>query len=65
MRLLEYRVAMGEQGPRLPEPKAELTEEPLALAHPEIDLELALEVSGEGLAVPEGSRETHILGTPS
>jgi hypothetical protein len=56
---------MGEQGPRLPEPKAELTEEPLALAHPEIDLELALEVSGEGLAVPEGSRETHILGTPS
>ena len=62
---LKSWVAVGEHRTRLSQPEPELSEEALALAHPQIDLELAFEVGGESLAIPEGPRESNIFGSLS
>lgn len=59
---LKCGVAVREQRARLPQSEPELAEETLALAHPKVDLELALEVGGEGLAVPTGAGESDLIG---
>jgi hypothetical protein len=62
---LKHRVAVGEHRTRLSQSEPKLPEEALALAHPQIDLELAFQVGGEGLAIPEGPRESYIFGSLS
>ena len=47
------RIGVGNQGPRLPEAKAELAEEPLALPHLEGDRKPLAEERRQGLAVPD------------
>jgi hypothetical protein len=53
---------VGEQRTRLPQSEPELAEKALALAYPQINVELTLEVRREGLAIPESSEEIDIFG---
>ena len=50
---LGLRISAGDERSRLAPPKAERVEEPLALAHAELDAKLLLQVMAEHLAVPE------------
>ena len=65
MGCLHDGVPVGEEGSGRSQPEPELTEEALALPHPQIDFELSFEVGGEGLAVPEGAAEPDVLGALS
>jgi len=60
---LDHGVGVVEFGAWFPKPEPQLPEEALALTYPEIDLELLLEEGGEGLPVPEGSREADLVGS--
>lgn len=55
-------VGLGDDGARFAEPEAPVPEEPLALAHAEREVEAALDVGGQRLAVPDGAGEARVGG---
>ena len=63
MHPLNFRVSVGDQGPRFAQPEAELPEHPLALANAQVDVEVLLHPSTQGLPVPKGSRQDHLTGS--
>ena len=63
MHPLNFRVSVGDQGPRFAQPEAELPEHPLALANAQVDVEVLLHPSTQGLPVPKGSRQAHLTGS--
>ena len=55
MRLLQFRIGVGDQRPRFAQAKAELAEHPLALAHAQLNPAVSLDPDLKGLPVPQGS----------
>jgi hypothetical protein len=53
MRILLGRIGFSDHRPRLAEPKAELTEQSLALTHAQPDAVLLLDPGSQCLAVPQ------------
>ena len=60
MRLLPFRIGLGNLGPRLAQPKAPLPEQTLALPHPPVNLIPLCNPGRQGLAVPQSSAQSHI-----
>ncbi len=60
MRLLQNRVGVGKQGPRLAQPEAELSKHPLALTHAQPNPVTPCEPNLEGLAVPQRSAQADL-----
>ena len=52
MRLLSFRICLGNLGTRLAEPKPQLPEQALALPYPQINLIPLRDPCRQGLAVP-------------
>jgi hypothetical protein len=59
MRLLARRVCLGDAGPRLAKPEAELAKQPLALPHPQLNSILAGDPGHQRFAVPQVSGQPH------
>ena len=57
MPLLSFRIGEGDLGPRLAQPKAQLSEQTLALTHAHGDAVLLLDPDRQRLAIPEGSAQ--------
>ena len=53
MRLLPFRIGAGDLGPRLAQPKTQLPEQALALAHAHRDAVLLLDPDRQRLAIPQ------------
>ena len=60
MRLLPFRIGLGNLGARLAQPKAQLPEQALALPHPQVNLIPLGNPGRQGLAVPQSSAQPHI-----
>ena len=61
MRRLKDRIAGSEVRARLPQTEAKMAEEALALTDAQVDVELTVDIGGEGLAVPQGPGEADVL----
>jgi hypothetical protein len=61
MRLLPFRISMGNQGARLAQPKAPLAEQTLTLTHPQANLEAPLDPGTQRLPVPQRAAQADIV----
>ena len=61
MGCLNDGIGVVDHGAWLPQSETQLTKEALALADPEVHLELLFEEGGEGLPVPEGAGEPGLV----
>ena len=57
MRLLPFRISMGDQGARFAQPKAALPEQPLALTPTQANLAVSLDPGTQGFPVPQCPRQ--------
>jgi len=62
MRLLPFRVGLGNLGTRLASPKAQLPEQALALPYPQVILVPLRNPSRQGVAIPQISAQSQIAG---
>ncbi len=60
MRLLPFRVGVGNQGARFAQPKAPLPEQALTLAHPQVDLEALLNPGTQRFPIPQRARQAQV-----
>lgn len=60
MRLLSLRIGVGNQRAGLAQPKAPLSEQSLALAHPQLDMEAPLDPGAQRLPIPQRAGQTQL-----
>jgi len=65
MRLLSFRVGMGNLGSRFAQPKAALPEQALTLTHRQADLEVLGDPGAQRFPIPQGSRQTDVARCPA
>ena len=60
MRLLPFRIGVGEQRPRFAQPEALLPKQPLALTHAQAHLKAPLDPSTESFPIPQRAAQADV-----